>query len=83
MNGLRLFLIGSGTVTNAAAVKAVSRKGGKEELLKGPFYYTIVLTLSTVVFWRNPTGKARPLHPERTEHTQTECPLSLCLSLSL
>jgi len=56
VNGLRLFLIGSGTVANAAAVKAVSRKGGREELLKGPFYYTIVLTLSTVVFWRNPTG---------------------------
>jgi len=56
VNGLRLFLIGSGMVEDKAAVKAVSRKGDRTELLKGPFYYTIVLTIATVSFWRNPAG---------------------------
>ena len=56
VNGLRLFLIGSGAVTDAAAVKAVSREGDRTELLKGPFYYTCVLTLVTVWFWRRPAG---------------------------
>ena len=56
LNGLRLFLIGNGALVDAAAVKAVSRKGDRTELLKGPFYYTIILTISTIVFWRDPTG---------------------------
>jgi len=55
-NGLRLFLIGNGYLPGEAAIKAVSRKGDRTELLKGPFYYTIVLTLVTLAFWRSPTG---------------------------
>ena len=47
----------SGLIENKNAVRAVSREGGKEELLYGPFYYTIVLILTTLLFWRDsPVG---------------------------
>ena len=52
LQALRLFAIGSGLIENKNAVRAVSREGGKEELLYGPFYYTIVLMLTTLLFWR-------------------------------
>lgn len=55
--GLRLFGIGSGMIDNASAVRAVSRAGGKEELLKGPLYYTIVLAACSSAYWRtSPIG---------------------------
>ena len=55
--GVRLFGIGSGMIKNASAVRAVSREGGKEELLKGPLYYTAVLAACTSAYWRtNPIG---------------------------
>ena len=57
LQALRLFAIGSGLIENKNAVRAVSREGGKEELLYGPFYYTIVLMLTTLLFWReSPVG---------------------------
>ena len=57
LQAFRLFAIGSGLIENKNAVRAVSRGGGKEELLYGPFYYTIVLMVTTLVFWReSPVG---------------------------
>ena len=57
LQAFRLFAIGSGLIENKNAVRAVSREGGKEELLYGPFYYTIVLILTTLLFWRDsPVG---------------------------
>ena len=57
IQAVRLFAIGSGLVENKNAVRAVSREGGKEELLYGPLYYTIVLMLTTFIFWRDsPVG---------------------------
>jgi len=50
--GMRLFAYGVGFATNANAVNAVSRGGGREELLKGPLYYTIVLFVCCAIFWR-------------------------------
>ena len=55
--GARLLFIGSGRWRDVAAVQAVSRGGGKEELLQGPFFYTIVLAGLTLAFWRStPVG---------------------------
>ena len=57
LQAFRLFAIGSGLIENKNAVRAVSRGGGKEELLYGPFYYTIVLMMTTLLFWReSPVG---------------------------
>jgi phytol kinase len=57
LQAMRLFAIGSGLIENKNAVRAVSREGGKEELLYGPFYYTIILILTTLLFWRDsPVG---------------------------
>jgi phytol kinase len=53
LQAMRLFAIGSGLIENKNAVRAVSREGGKEELLYGPFYYTIILILTTLLFWRD------------------------------
>ena len=56
-NMLRLGVIGTGIIRDEAAVRAVSREGNRLELLRGPFYYCIVLFFVTVVFWRaNPVG---------------------------
>jgi len=55
--GLRLFGIGSGLIQNASAVRAVSREGGREELLKGPLYYTACLATCCATYWRaSPIG---------------------------
>jgi farnesol kinase len=52
-NGLRMIGLGLGLWTNEALVKAISREGGKRELLHGPLYYATTITLSTLFFWRN------------------------------
>lgn len=57
LNGLRLLLVGSGVVSDPGLVKSVSRSGDREELLKGPLYYCLVLVMSTLLFWRDsPAG---------------------------
>ena len=56
-NGVRLFCIGTGLVSNEAAVKAISREGDKSELLRGPLYYVVVMVFATIAFWRaSPVG---------------------------
>jgi farnesol kinase len=58
-NGLRMIGLGLGLLKNDALVKAISREGDKRELLKGPLYYAISITVATVCFWRNsPVGAA-------------------------
>lgn len=57
LNGLRLLLIGSGTVKDERAVSAMSRTGDPTELLRGPLYYVIVLIAITLLYWRgSPVG---------------------------
>jgi len=56
-NGLRMIGLGLGLLKNDALVKAMSREGGRRELLKGPLYYALTITLITLCFWRNsPVG---------------------------
>lgn len=53
----RFLLIATGVVNDLTAVRAVSREGNRMELLRGPFYYCVVLLCVTLVFWRdNPAG---------------------------
>lgn len=52
LNGLSLFLAGTRLVQDATSVSAISRSGDPRELLRGPLYYTIVLTLVTLFLWR-------------------------------
>ena len=53
----RLFLVGSGTVSDPGLVASVSRSGDRGELLRGPLYYCVVLILAALTCWReNPAG---------------------------
>jgi phytol kinase len=53
LNGVSLFLAGSTLLPDKSSVSAISRSGDAQELLKGPLYYCIVLTLVTLLFWRH------------------------------
>lgn len=56
-NGIRMIGLGLGLWTNEALVKACSREGGRRELLQGPLYYAVTITIVTLFFWRNsPVG---------------------------
>eukprot|EP00250_Pteridium_aquilinum_P034699 c7972_g1_i2 orf=109-909(+) len=52
VNGLRMIAIGLGIVQDAAVVKAMTREGDAKELLRGPLYYAMTITLATTCFWR-------------------------------
>jgi len=57
LNAGRLLAVGSGVYKDDGLVKSVSRSGGREELLKGPLYYCLVLIATTLLCWRdNPVG---------------------------
>ncbi|TXG49392.1 hypothetical protein EZV62_025267 [Acer yangbiense] len=57
VNCLRLIVHGLSLVKDEGLIKSVTREGKPEELLKGPLYYVLILTLCTVVFWReSPIG---------------------------
>jgi phytol kinase len=53
VNGATLFLAGSGLRADSNSISAISRSGDRSELLRGPLYYCIVLTLVTLLLWRH------------------------------
>ncbi|KAJ3669036.1 hypothetical protein LUZ60_010986 [Juncus effusus] len=53
MNTIRMLLMGFGILKNEAMVQSITRFGNYRELLKGPFYYGLTITLATCVLWRN------------------------------
>lgn len=56
-NTVRMLLLGLGIWKDDTLVKAVSREGDRAELLKGPFYYGLAISLVTTVWWRtSPIG---------------------------
>lgn len=56
-NIARLLALGNGLAKDEAAVRSISREGNPKELLRGPLYYVLVITLVTVSFWRtSPVG---------------------------
>ncbi|KAI7741987.1 hypothetical protein M8C21_007310 [Ambrosia artemisiifolia] len=52
VNILKVLLIGLGIVKDVATVKSMSRFGDYRELLKGPMYYAITITLCCAIYWR-------------------------------
>ncbi|KAL3131034.1 hypothetical protein ABBQ38_000353 [Trebouxia sp. C0009 RCD-2024] len=56
-NGVRLILIASGAMQSEATLKAVSRFGSRQELLRGPLLYIAIVISVTLLFWReSPIG---------------------------
>lgn len=50
-------LVALGVVHDEAAVQAMTRRGDRREILRGPLFYGIVFVVCTVLFWRNsPVG---------------------------
>ncbi|KAH7671947.1 Phytol kinase protein [Dioscorea alata] len=57
INCLRLVAYGLGLFTNEGLIKSVTREGKREELLRGPLCYVLVLLVCTLFFWRqSPIG---------------------------
>jgi phytol kinase len=46
-------LVGTGTIKDEAAVKAMSRTGDRREILRGPLFYGIVFVLITLIYWKD------------------------------
>jgi phytol kinase len=49
----QFLLVGTGILKDQEAVKAMSRSGNRQEILRGPLMYGIVFILLTLIFWRN------------------------------
>lgn len=50
-------LVGLGLIKDESSVKAMSRSGKRQEILKGPLIYGIVFVLITIINWKNsPVG---------------------------
>ena len=46
-------LVGTGIITDEAAVKAMSRTGDRREILRGPLFYGIAFVFVTLIYWRD------------------------------
>jgi phytol kinase len=54
---IQFALVGLGIIKDQSSVDAMSRKGNRKEILKGPFFYGIVFVVITIIFWRStPAG---------------------------
>ena len=52
---LQFAMVGLGIMKDQAAVDAMSRKGDRREILRGPLYYGIVFVAATLIFWKEST----------------------------
>jgi phytol kinase len=46
-------LVGTGIITDEAAIKAMSRTGDRREILRGPLLYGIVFIAVTLIYWKD------------------------------
>jgi phytol kinase len=54
---LQFALVGLGIWRDPSAVKAMSRSGDRQEILRGPLYYGIAFVVLTVFYWKtSPVG---------------------------
>ncbi len=54
---MQFLLIGNGTIHNHDTVNTMSRSGNRSELLKGPFFYGLVIVFITLIYWKeSPIG---------------------------
>jgi len=49
----QFILVGIGVIKDEAAVKALSRKGDRREILKGPLFYGVVFVVITIIYWKD------------------------------
>ncbi|XP_010426391.1 PREDICTED: farnesol kinase, chloroplastic-like [Camelina sativa] len=52
LNILRMLLLGLGVYQDEGTIKSMSRHGDRRELLKGPLYYALSITLACIFFWK-------------------------------
>lgn len=50
---IQFALVGLGILKDEAAVKAMSRTGNRQEILRGPLFYGIIFVLLTILFWKD------------------------------
>jgi dolichol kinase len=60
---LLFFMIGTGRMKNEAFVNSMSRSGDASELLKGTFYYALIILIVTVFFFYIPTNGLSNANP--------------------
>jgi len=46
-------LVGTGIITDEAAVKAMTRTGDRRELLQGPLFYGVMFVALTLIYWKD------------------------------
>ncbi|CAF1698490.1 unnamed protein product [Brassica napus] len=52
VNIIRMLLLGLGVYQDEGTIKSMSRHGDRRELLKGPLYYAIAVTLACIFYWK-------------------------------
>lgn len=50
---LQFALVGTGIISDPAAVAAMSRSGDRREILRGPLFYGFAFVALTLIFWRH------------------------------
>ena len=60
---LLFFAIGTGRMKNEAFVNSMSRSGDASELLKGTFYYALIILIVTLLFFYVPTNGITNANP--------------------
>ncbi|NLF50062.1 MAG: phosphatidate cytidylyltransferase [Leptolinea sp.] len=54
---VQFFLVGMGYIKDQAAVDAMTRRGDRREILRGPLIYGIAFVVITLIYWKeSPTG---------------------------
>jgi len=50
---VQFLLVGLGIIKDEAAVKALSRTGNRQEILRGPLFYGIIFVIMTILYWKD------------------------------
>jgi phytol kinase len=50
---IQFFLVGMGIIKDSAAVDAMTRRGDRKEILRGPLLYGIAFVVVTVIYWKD------------------------------
>ena len=50
---VQFFLVGTGIISDEAAVQAMSRSGDRREILHGPLFYGILFIILTIIYWKD------------------------------
>ncbi|KAL1197219.1 Farnesol kinase [Cardamine amara subsp. amara] len=53
LNIIRMLLLGFGVYQDEGTIKSMSRHGDRRELLKGPLYYALSITLACIFYWKS------------------------------